>query len=380
MAALAAAAQRRALPRAIVALRRFAGASRHAVLAVVVALPGCAAQMSPPAAPVGDSAQARWDAYLALYEAVELQDGCVPRRVDPPPAVAVRGAVMLMHGYFSCPQQFETLLMPLNEAGFRVYLPVLPGHGVKALEPDADDVSELAVPRDWARVFPDFVDRMNGVMALEEGERVLGGLSVGASLAVLANARREDLYDRTLLWVPFFGVPGGGFSNTMAATLSRTPLLREINMSRLGWRPSCLEKRRQGRAGLCNYRAKHLGAIVALGAWNLEQIETRPIDGPLQVLAIDDDPSVSEARVRRFAAAHAGRPGASGCLLDADLPHSLLSHPDNPGVDMYWLPWLVQASAAFLVEGEPVPQQDAAEGELPACAVAYERRSAAAPR
>ncbi len=364
---------------------------RHSVLwfflafvgfSVAANLQSCAATMPDPVhSEASEAPDELWDAYVASYSGVALQENCVPRIYDPPPDVARRGAVMLYHGYFSCPQQYFELGPRLAAEGFRVYTPLLPGHGVAYDDPAEDDYSGLPVTGNWKRVFPEFVDRMNAVMAEEEGERVVGGLSVGASLAVLSVHRAAEPYDRAWLLVPFLGAPGGGFAGGAVAVISRTPIFRETNLARLGWHTECVSKRLQGRAGLCNYRAKHLGAITALGRWNVRQAELAPLPLPIQIMAIDNDNSVSEARIRRFEAAQAEGAGLSSCMLHDTLPHSLLSREDNPGKDMYWLPWVLDVTEAWLVSGTEIPER-VEDGQEPLgwCAIPLaESQASAAP-
>lgn len=327
-------------------------------------LQSCVMTMPEPAPPEADrSPETLWNAYLATYDGVELQENCVPRSYLPPAGVEPRGAVMLYHGYFSCPQQYFDLGPRLAEEGFRVYTPVLPGHGVAYDDPAEDDYSGLPVARNWKRVFPEFVDSMNAVMAAEPGERIVGGLSVGASMAILSISRAVEPYDRAWLLVPFLGPPGGSLTSGFVGVVARTPIVREINLARLGWHSECVDKRLRGRAGLCNYRAKHLGAISALGYWNVRRAERSPLPLPIQMMAIDEDHSVSERRMRRFGAAQAKGGKLSSCLLHDTLPHSLLSQEDNPGEDMYWLPWMLDVTEAWLVSETVVPERVEGDNE-----------------
>ena len=94
-----------------------------------------------------------------------------------------RPAVLLLHGLCANPLELMPLGRVLREAGYVVDIPALPGYGVSA-----EDGRRAPVPRyeAWLEMAQVHYDRL----AAQHSQVVLGGLSMGATLA-LALARRR---------------------------------------------------------------------------------------------------------------------------------------------------------------------------------------------
>ncbi|MGD8977647.1 MAG: alpha/beta hydrolase, partial [Gammaproteobacteria bacterium] len=280
----------------------------------------------PPAAglpPAGANLEQHWGAYLDTLAGVPLQDGCEPFYRTPPPEIRRRGTVLMLHGFISCPQQYDELAELAAANGFVALVPLLPGHGRINPAFDRDDTRDLSTPDRWQADFYPFVARMNRIMAAADGDRVLVALSLGSATGILAMLEDRTLYDRALLFVPFLGMPGGPLASAFAGTLGLTPLLRETSVGALGWRRICLPKREQGRAGYCDYSFKHLVAINRLANQvHARSTEPPPLDLPLQVAAVDGDASVSAARIRTFFDAVEPTGSAGICVFPDDVKHS----------------------------------------------------------
>jgi alpha-beta hydrolase superfamily lysophospholipase len=318
---------------------------------------------------VDGSLKARWDAHVErVSETAEIQLECLPEMLTPPADAAIRGSVLFLHGFLSCNQQLRDLGREVADRGFVVLMPLMPGHGRQWPALDEDDYADLSVQRDWRRRFEAFVEEMNAVMDTAPGERVIAGLSVGAAVSLDAHLRRPGFYHRHVLFVPFLGVPGGPVATGLTTTLARTPVLKEISVAALGWRPVCHAKRRQGRAGYCDYRLKHLGAMHSLASDVLRQLAAQPLDVPLQVMAVERDPSVSQARIRRLLDIQTATGKTHAYFFPEDVPHSMLSRQDNPGVDMWWREQAFGAASRFIVDGTPVgtPASDTSDLSAPA--------------
>ncbi|MCX5771571.1 MAG: alpha/beta fold hydrolase [Candidatus Hydrogenedentes bacterium] len=138
----------------------------------------------------GGSLVARTDARQPRDDA-GLLIGAAPRDLGSPNAEC---AVLLVHGYLGCGNNFGPLPERLAENGFRVRVMLLPGHGTS--------------PRELAKV-----SRTQLISAvLEEIDRIrpnhkrliLVGHSMGGTLCTLAAAQRQ--IDGLVLAAPYFGV------------------------------------------------------------------------------------------------------------------------------------------------------------------------------
>jgi alpha-beta hydrolase superfamily lysophospholipase len=329
-------------------------------LVLLVALAGCvrpAPDYSPPPATDLDG---RWTAYLTTLDGIPLQEACRPVRRAPPADTPVRGAVLMLHGFNACPQQYEELAGLLADEGFVALAPLLPGHGRLNPAVNRDDTRDLSTPRTWEADYGAFVRRMNDMMAAAEGERVIVGLSVGSATAIYALLQDRELYDRGLLFVPYLGMPGGAAATAVAGVVGRIPVLRETSVGALGWRGICVPKRKAGRAGYCDYRFKHVIAINRLGAAARGGAAAEPLTLPLQIVPLSNDAAVSERRLREFIAAGAGGDTSRVCVYPEGVPHSMLSRADHPGEDMYWLDAVFAATVDFVVNRQYFPLAEGA--------------------
>jgi carboxylesterase len=95
-------------------------------------------------------------------------------------------AVAWLHGYTSCPRQFEELGRQCRERGWNAWIPLAPHHGLADRTTDA--TARLAAP-DLAAWGERAVDVARGL-----GERVVvGGLSMGGTVAAWLGQRRADV-------------------------------------------------------------------------------------------------------------------------------------------------------------------------------------------
>ena len=90
---------------------------------------------------------------------------------------------LLLHGYTSTPQSIDGLAVALTDAEFDVEVPVLPGHGTTV-----DDL----VPRRWGD-WADAADEALAKLAARHDRVVVGGLSMGATLAIWLAAGHPEV-------------------------------------------------------------------------------------------------------------------------------------------------------------------------------------------
>ncbi len=297
----------------------------------------------------------RWQAYQDWTTQFELQPDCVPRLVEPAAGVRYRGTVVMLHGFSACPQQFFEIADLLAVQGFRSVLPLLPGHGRVAPAADRDDTRDLPVGATWKEEYTAFGDQINGLMEYADGDRVLVGLSAGASAALYLDMTARSLYDRVLVIAPFLATAGGSTANAVAATTARTPLLRSASVKPFGLKTPCLEKRIQGRAGFCNYQLKHVGALTAMGGYLYSGLRQQPLTVQLQIVGTERDAVVSNARIRELIEVQRTTGRTTACFFPAGVPHAMVSVVDNPGIDMYWLDAVQSGIVEFVTTGTPFP-------------------------
>jgi len=139
--------------------------------------------------PVADR---RFDYRGAVQRIAELQAGCgsevnpVCRPILLDHGERTAGVVVWFHGYTNCPRQFEALGRKCFEAGYNVYIPLAPAHGLadRMTRQHARITSETL-----GRFAEESVDIAHGL-----GQRIaVGGMSMGGTLASWLAARRADI-------------------------------------------------------------------------------------------------------------------------------------------------------------------------------------------
>ncbi len=115
-------------------------------------------------------------------------------------------AVVLIHGFTNCPQQWNLFASQQAEAGDSIVVPRLPGHGHFNRATHA--LAKIKAPALLATV-SEAVDIARGL-----GDRVaLAGISIGGTMAPRVALSRDDI-DHTVAIVPFFAVHGFNVKGT----------------------------------------------------------------------------------------------------------------------------------------------------------------------
>jgi alpha-beta hydrolase superfamily lysophospholipase len=107
-------------------------------------------------------------------------------------------AVLLLHGFANCPQQFRALAQRLHAAGANVYVPRLPHHGLA--DRMTDDLRHLT-----AEELLRFSDAQVDIACGLGDTLVVAGLSLGGLQAAWAAQTRPEV-DRVVLISPLFGL------------------------------------------------------------------------------------------------------------------------------------------------------------------------------
>jgi alpha-beta hydrolase superfamily lysophospholipase len=319
----------------------------------------------------------RWVNYLDRVDPGSLQNDCRPRLVEPDRSVPYRGTVVLLHSFTACPQQFFELSELLALQGFRSMLILLPGHGRQFEEAAGDNLRGLSSDRNWEKKYAGLAAEVNGIMAYAEGDRVIGGLSAGGAASLYINSQAAELYDRHILFAPFFAPSPGSASDQTGSATSPTPIVSSAAVSLFGTKQACLEKRGQGRAGICDYQEKHLAALNALGRSNLETVRESPLTVRLQLVGVEKDTVVSNIDIGEFLRLQEKTDQTSACFFPDGVPHEMISQYEFPGVEMYWMDSLLNGSIGFITVGQrfpPIGKVSVFEAPFPVCAMETERR------
>lgn len=301
-----------------------------------------------------DTAGALWAAYTARYAGESLQVGCLPRRYLPPPDTAVRGIVLMYHGFGACPQQYWQLGPMMAAAGYEVLVPLLPGHGRPPAPDGQDDLLWVPVGSNWQAGYGRLASEMNAIVAAAPGTRIVVGYSLGGAIALYGLLDAPALYERALLLAPLLGIRGGTAIENLASVAGTIPGVRKIVVKPDSARQACIQWQLAGRAGFCDYRLEHVTALVRLMRDNQRRLLERPVSRPVQVVVAGGDTIIDNQAIEDFVAAQMAHGSIVACHLPADVPHEILTPYENIGREMYWLDALLALSGAFIRSGEAI--------------------------
>jgi hypothetical protein len=162
----------------------------------------------------------KWAAHVMEWMNGNHQDQCVPLHLpaggDPTSpkvrtgkharplnlklTLPLQGLAILVHGFSNCPDDIREWGETIAAEGFEVIIPLLPGHGAAWSEYEGtvtDDFSNLpAKSSDGLGAYQQFVELLAGFATDYDGEVMIGGMGLGASLAHMAANEDADLYGR----------------------------------------------------------------------------------------------------------------------------------------------------------------------------------------
>ncbi len=343
--------------------------------------------------------EALWNRYSQQANSVPLQDGCKPRWIKANPNVPFRGTIILHHGFTVCPQMyFEWGENYLSPNGYDVLLTVLPGHG-RVWEGDnnsLNDISALPTRENWYEIYSPTIKAFNELMHESRGTRILGGFSVGGALAMAEMMDEPHLFDRVILFSPFFRLSEAkksdfGSDQKWLEILQNLagPLVEQkayildlisnprypmypISTYRQTWGDGCeITERAAGRAGYCQFSLNAISADQQLALWGLNQIPANQYLPPIQIAAAEQDNTASTVYMRGFVAAveSATHTSPGLCFFRKGANHSLLSRYDDPTEDKFWLPVLLEQATRFVLTGQKFDTNGmvASEDNFPYC-------------
>lgn len=327
------------------------------------------------------AARAKWSNYVSETQAAyaaqgtSIQAGCQPALHEP--QGAYKGTVILFHGFTACNQQFEQLAPRLTAHGFLVLMPLLPGHGAvhKATKQvNAGPVwcpwcTKRTTPDDFIDMLPSdykeyqlFAKKMIEIMEGAGGETAVFGLSLGGAIAAWAG--QQFPFTRQFIAVPM--VQLGGVLDNIARFLNWVTFTAAGEIE-IGWGEGCYNERDKGRAGICDFKKKHVLAGRDLGSHDYDSLKgplPNAVGGGVQFVFVEGDGAVSTHWVQELATkSGVAKTTPYICGFDAAVGHSFLSTYDNPDQNKYWLDEVTRKVADYLGKGTALPQSGSVSAE-----------------
>lgn len=301
-------------------------------------------------------------AYIAEESKLPLQKGS-ETRLHAHPDVPARGTLVMYHGFTAGTWQFELLAKRAFDAGYDVFVPRLPGHGMKTAAGVEDPSALLTGPR-WHE-YKAFGDRTVGMARRLGGPIGTLGLSVGANVAMAVAERHPDV-TRTVAYAPFLW-PLDGRVQTLFDLAHNVDALGKpaqgvgdlFNGYVLSWgeqtRLDTAAGKRPGHSwfkGGAAYAATELGREVIAAAPKAQTA--------LQVFATAVDDAAEEGAIRKLYGAWGAREKGFYYYPKAEaIPHPML-HPQEDNGKGH-TPALYDLTLRFLETGVPVSRPTALE-------------------
>jgi pimeloyl-ACP methyl ester carboxylesterase len=310
-----------------------------------------AGSASPQESRSGQIALSKWQELELSHATSDIQSSCRPVHAQANAGVNFRGSILLFHGFSACPQQYEELIPILTGAGFDVWVPLYPGHGVvpKSMKPRVDDT--FYVPNSSV-LWEAFVDDMNELAkGFRGGPRLLVGLSHGANVALRAMQKSPDLYDRAVLIAPKLKTEASLFTGLFSNQLKLFNIDDFIADRLSGWK-KCEEdslRKPVGRGGFCYMENRKAIAMLEFGKTVVEGSTVRgggrvPKAAVQAILSTFDDGVANQAAVKVFENMRGSGQDLTVCTMPKGIPHSMFSKYDFP----YEKPWVDELFAGVL--------------------------------
>ena len=202
-------------------------------------------------------------------------------------------AVVLLHGYTNCPQQFEAIAQAYVDAGYSVVVPRLPGHGY------SDRLTRALSDIDPGQLV-DVGDQAVDIAAGLGKDVAVVGLSGGGTVAGWLAANRSEVSDATLI-APLV-VP------KVLPEFAVAPVARAFRFTPdvyLWWDNGLKDELAEPPYAYPRYSLRSLGAFLAVG----RDAQSGPPPDSLRRLVVvtnDNDAAVSNKGVEELADAITG--------------------------------------------------------------------------
>lgn len=265
-------------------------------------------------------------AYIAEEAKLPLQKGSETRLLAHPD-VPPRGTLVMYHGFTAGTWQFEQLAKEAYAAGYNVYIPRLPGHGLKDAA-GVEDPSRLVTQRDRERYRAFAEETYQEARALGGPVHVMG-LSVGGSLAMAVAERHPEVATVTA-YAPFLEVRAGGWLFSVFRVLDKLTFnhaSRLLDLVPWGWGEACERQTASGeRPGHSKFSLGNIYAASEMGREVMNQASK--IQAPVQFFVTANDDAVRTATLRKAHDNAGGDPENGWFFFPAEekVPHPMV-HP-----------------------------------------------------
>jgi pimeloyl-ACP methyl ester carboxylesterase len=235
----------------------------------------------------------------------------------------------MYHGFSAGPWQYEFLAKRAFDAGYNVYVPRMPGHGLLDAS-GAVSARELPTGR-TAYQYEAFAESSYQEAVSLGAPISVMGLSVGGAVA-LRVAERHPEVKRVVAYAPFLRPKSMGWLFDSARTVDAVPLnvgdgvLASVPW---GWGSDCEAAAAAGkRAGLCSFTIGALNGALVLGDTVLKG--SGELKMPVQFFVTGADDAAEEDAIRQayVKSGGAARNGWYYYPKEEGIPHPML-HPDE---------------------------------------------------
>lgn len=277
--------------------------------------------------------QQRVDADLSLQDRSQprplyLRDNYQSQFVAQP-APTPKGTVIMLHGYTAGPWQYDEAVSRFADAGYNVYAPRLPGHGL--MKPDGTPTGEDMV-KPWERErYDQFIDQVYREAAALGGPVQVIGLSGGGNLA-LQMAEKHPQITGVVALAPYVGPNAAARQvNNAINTLARHSFLKLPRLLDL------VPYNRNVR-NLADAKTPHTqGTLANAQAMFSVGTELERVKVPVKLFTTEGDLLSGPDAVKGLYPAQPGRQSAwTHFPAEAQVPHAMASPKQFQGAEAIW--------------------------------------------
>lgn len=299
------------------------------------------------------SAVAKLKASVTAAEAkLPLQKGSESRFYlhDDRPA---KGTIVMYHGFTAGTWQFELLAQKAYDDGYNVYIPRLPGHGMKDAQ-GVEDPSQLVGAGQWQQ-YEDFAERTYQEAKSLGGPVHVMGLSVGGNIALGVAEKHPDVAD-VVAYAPFLQPKSGGplfkiFHALDKVTFGQAGKL--LNLIPFHWdEQTRLDTASGKRPGHSKF---DLGNIYAASEFGNKLIaNAKQIKSPVQYFVTGADDAANEDAIRKTfgASSQNAKDGWYYYPKSEGIPHPMVHPMEDKGKGQ--TPALYDMTLKFLDSHQPI--------------------------
>lgn len=291
---------------------------------------------------------------IGAEKCLPLQDGeqSVLMAHPTPPK---KGTIVMYHGFTAGPWQFQQLSQQAYAAGYNVYIPRLPGHGLKTAQ-GVEDPSGLVKSENPA-TYAQFAESTYQDARSLGGPVSVMGLSVGGEIALSVAENHPDV-KKVVAYAPYMRPAGFGWLVTMLHGLDKVTfgltghLLDHLPF---GWGAESARqtaeglKAPDGRAGHSKFSVGNLYAVSEFGRGVIAN--ANKIQAPVQFFTSGADDAADMSAIKQVyqGSGGAGHDGFYEFPKAEGIPHAMVSPREDNGKGQ--TPALYRMSMQYMNQG-----------------------------